>query len=78
MTSSSDVIDLRNGPTVPAAVVRLAVDLEDRGFHLRIEGAKLVVRSATVALCLTKKDKILIKQWRHHLLAVVSYCEDHK
>lgn len=66
-------VTLKNGPTLPVPAVSVALDLETRGFTLRVEGEKLMVSGPMETL--TEADKGLIRQWKPHLLAIVGYCE---
>ena len=68
--SRDDYVDLKNGPTVPLAVVVLAVDLEARGFRFILKAGSVTV---TPAAKLTDDDKAQITRWRQHLAGVVAY-----
>ncbi len=62
------------GLTLPLAAVRLALDLEQRGLHLRREdGDVLVVGPRNL---LTDEDRAGLRKWKLHLLAIVNHAAD--
>ncbi len=66
-------VTLRHGPTLPLAVVDLALALEARGLTLTVEGDDvLVVRPAGQ---LTDAERAAVARWRRHLVALVRYCD---
>lgn len=72
--SGSEVVTLRGGLTVPTGAIRLALDLENRGLALTIaEGDVLVVGPRDR---LTDDDRVLIRRWKRHLVAIVAYNAD--
>ena len=71
--SRSDFVVLRGGLTLPLAAVQLALDLEQRGLHLNIDGDRLTIGPRAL---LTDADRALIRHWKPHLLAIVSYDAD--
>jgi hypothetical protein len=71
--SRSDFVVLRGGLTLPVAALRLAWDLEARGFHLRAVDDLLTVGPRDL---LTDADRDLIRRWKPHLLAIVAYDGD--
>ncbi len=64
---------LRNGPTVPDAVIILAVSLETDGFQLIRKGSD-GLRVVPNGRDLTPAEREQITRWKLHLLAVVDYC----
>ncbi len=74
----AQVIDLKNGPTLPIAVFELALALETRGFTFQAVGDQLRVipprdTNGTERDTLSEIDREAIKKWKLHLLAVVDY-----
>ena len=70
---ASDFVTLRGGLTLPLAAVRLAFDLEERGLHLSVDGTVLNVGPGDR---LTDADRVLIRRWKSHLVAIASYDSD--
>jgi hypothetical protein len=68
-----DFVTLANGPTLPAAVVRLMFALEDRGFTFRLDGADALVVEPPDRL--TADDIAAISRWRYHIAAVVRHIQ---
>lgn len=66
------VVSLRNGPDVPLGAYRLLLGLEDRGVTLQIADGRLTL-SGPALKSLTDADKIALKQWKGHLMAMVEY-----
>ncbi len=66
----TDLIELRNGPVVQAAAIRLGIALEARGHVLTAHGTALHV---TNAAALTSEDRAAITALRRHLVACVTY-----
>jgi hypothetical protein len=60
-----------NGPTLPAEVVRLALDLERRGVPLRTDQEHRFMVPTDPRL--TAANRQAIQRWKHHLGAVVEY-----
>lgn len=69
--SRSDLVVLRGGLTLPLPAVRLALGLEARGLHLRIEDGDVLVVGPRDRL--TDEDRTLIRRWKLHLLTIVAY-----
>jgi hypothetical protein len=65
-------IPLKNGPTLPAEVIELGIDLELRGIHLRTDDDHQLVMPTDPRL--TDADRSALLRWRHHLGALVEYC----
>ena len=64
-------VTLKNGPTLPGEVIKLACDLEARGITLETDtDHHLVVREDPR---LTAADKAAIARWRRHLAAAIEY-----
>jgi hypothetical protein len=68
---SNELVSLRAGLVVPAPALRLALDLEARGFALRLDPDLAVVIEPVEDL--SPEDLVGIQRWRHHLAAVVQY-----
>lgn len=73
--NGSDFVTLRGGLTLPLAAVRLAFDLEERGLHLRVDDEGTVL-SVGPGDRLTDDDRLLIRRWKAHLVAIVAYNAD--
>ena len=71
--TSSDFVTLRGGLTLPLAALRLAWDLEDRGLHMTVLDDRLIVGPREL---LTDADRDLIRRWKLHLMAIVTYDAD--
>ena len=69
---SSDHATLVNGPTLPREAIALAVELEARGFDLKVHGDRLLVGPVDQ---LGPEDVAAIKRWRNHLIALVEYVD---
>lgn len=64
------------GLTVPLEVVQLALDLEQRGVHLiREDGDVLLVGPRERV---TDDDRVQLRRWKRHLLAIMAYDADGK
>lgn len=70
--NASDFVPLRGGLTLPIAALRLVWDLEDRGFSMRQDGDALRISPGDR---LTDGDRLLIRRWKAHLLAVTAQVE---
>lgn len=70
MRSATEFVVLP-GLTLPLAAVRLALDLEQRGVHLIREADDVLVVGPSERL--TDEDRTLIRRWKPHLLAIVTY-----
>ncbi len=70
-----ELVTLKSGPTLPVRVVQLAVELEDRGYALVVDGETLILRdkSGTLGDTLPESAYDEIRKWKQYLLAVVSY-----
>ena len=68
--AASELIALKDGPTVPAAPLRLLLDLEARGFVLSMDNDTLVVQPHGQ---LTPEDCAAIRRWKWHLLMLLDY-----
>lgn len=71
---NSEFVTLRGGLTLPLAAVRLAWDLETRGLHLSLDKGDVLIVGPRERL--TDEDRTLIRQWKSHLRAIVSYDAD--
>lgn len=68
----TEFITLKNGPTLPADAIRLAIDLEARGFRMSVDEAhQFQIESTTTTL--TDADRAGIARWRLHLGAIIGY-----
>ena len=71
LPSSSDFVSLRGGLVVPVAAWYLGLELEHRGFALRVDGdGRLLVAPRDQ---LTPADCEAIQRWKAHLCALVEY-----
>jgi hypothetical protein len=68
---SIELASLRGGLVVPSPALRLALDLEARGFALRLDPELAVVIEPVEDL--SPEDLVGIQRWRHHLGAIVQY-----
>lgn len=69
--SRSDFVVLRGGLSLPLAAVRLALDLEARGLHMRREDGDVLIVGPRELL--TAEDRAGLRQWKPQLLAIVTY-----
>ncbi len=67
-------VTLKNGPTLPVDVIRLAIDLEARGIPLQTDDVHQFIIPNDPRL--TAADRAAIARWRHHLGAIVEYDAD--
>jgi len=72
--NSSDFVVLWDGPTLPRAAVELALDLERRGLHLRGEEGDVLFVGPRDRL--NDDDRISLRRWKPHLLALLNYPAD--
>jgi hypothetical protein len=70
-TRVSELIHLRGGFVVPEAALRLAWNLEERGFRLAADGADLVIVPGSR---LTPNDVASVRHHKPDLLAIARYC----
>ena len=73
---ASSFIDLVDGPTLPADVIGLALDLESRGFHVYRSEEKLTVArhdGEDPDHLLSEADRVSIRKWKLHLLELYDY-----
>lgn len=68
--SATDLVTLRGGLTLPLAALRLAWALEERGLHMGVDGDMLTIGPPAL---LTDDDRALIRRWKPHLLAIITY-----
>jgi TubC N-terminal docking domain len=68
---SRGFVTLRNGPTVPAEALLLALDLEQRSIPLATDADHQFISPKDSRL--TADDDAAIQRWRHHLGAIVEY-----
>jgi hypothetical protein len=61
------------GLLLPLAAVRLALDLENRGLHLQLDGDDGLLVGPRDRL--TDEDRDGIRRWRTHLRALIAYAE---
>jgi hypothetical protein len=77
----AEFVSLKGGPTVPEAVLGVAIDLDLRGFALSHQNGTLLVRPKPhmdPKPELSEEERSSIRRWKQHLLSVVVYCEsDH-
>ena len=74
------LVELRGGLTIPLEALRLALELEARGWTLTLKGEKLALRWGSPEAAegpredaLTEAEQGAIRRWRTHLLAIVAY-----
>jgi hypothetical protein len=67
----TEYVYLRGGLTVPRPALELALDLERRGFHMRLDEHQQFEIEPHAAL--TESDRARIGRWRLHLAAVFGY-----
>ena len=72
--SRSDFVTLRGGLTLPLAAVQLALDLEQRGLHLRREDGDVLFVGPRERL--TDDDRAGLRKWKLHLLAILAHDAD--
>ena len=70
MSDASEVVSLRDGPTVRVAAVLLLLDLEARGFQVGRDGDDIVIRPFSK---LTQDDRNALSLWKPEVLALVDY-----
>ncbi len=64
-----DYVVLRGGLALPLEPIKLALDLEERGFHLARDGEDTLVVWPSRGL--TEEDHRRVRTWKRHLLALV-------
>ena len=67
-------VTLRNGPTLPLAVIQLAWGLEGRGFELSLTSTGDLTVAPVDAL--TNSDRTAIGRWHQHLQALTQYVNE--
>lgn len=67
-------VSLRGGLVLPLPAVLLALDLERRGFQMRVDVHQEFCIEPPAAL--TDADVVAIRRWRRHLMAIVAYNAD--
>ena len=70
---STDYVTLKGGHRVPMAVLRLAWDLEARGFTITTDGTLLTILPKAR---LTPDDDAAIREHADDLLALTRYCDE--
>ena len=70
----TEFVTLKGGLVVPLPALRLALDLEHRGFRLALDEHQQFVIEPTSTL--TEADRAAIRRWRLHLGAIVAYDAD--
>jgi hypothetical protein len=68
--SNGGFVVCQSGLVLPRAAVELALDLERRGMHIHGDGDTLHVGPREL---LTFNDRLLLKRWKWHLLALVAH-----
>jgi hypothetical protein len=71
-TVSDQFVTMASGLTLPVAAVRLALDLENRGLELRLDGDGLAVGPRAR---LTDEDRCAIRHYKFHLMAIIAEAE---
>jgi hypothetical protein len=72
MSNSDGFVVLRSGLVLPLAAVQLALDLENRGLHLAVDGEGLAVGPRHR---LTDHDRDSIRRWKPHLISLLTEAE---
>jgi hypothetical protein len=67
---SERYVQLVGGLVLPVEAIILALELEARGFTLQPDGEDIIVRPFSQ---LTPEDCRLLRRWKRHVLAVLSY-----
>jgi hypothetical protein len=67
------LVPLKGGLVVPLDALLLAWSLEDRGATFALDGDELIVDTPQAAV-LTNEDRMAIRRWRAHLIAIITYC----
>ena len=67
----TEFVYLKSGLTVPLPALRLALDLEQRGFRMSLDHARQLQIDPGAGL--TDTDRATIARWRLHLGAIVGY-----
>jgi hypothetical protein len=70
---ATDLVTLKSGLVLPLAAVKLALDLEDRGFRFAVADGRLFVSPRAR---LVDADREQIRQWLPALVAIASYDAD--
>lgn len=70
---STEHVTLKGGLTVPLAALKVAWELEDRGFILKADADGSL--SVGPAHLLTDRDRADIRRWKRHLAALVEYSD---
>lgn len=73
--SRSDFVLLKSGLALPLAALQLAWALEERGLHLAVSADGAMLEIGPRAL-LTDDDRVAIRKWKPHLIAITSYDAD--
>ena len=69
-----EFVTLKGGLVLPVPAVRLALDLEQRGFRMALDQDQQFTIEPAAGL--TDEDRAAIRRWRLHLGAIVSYHAD--
>jgi hypothetical protein len=67
-------VTLKGGLVLPVPAVRLALDLEQRGFRMSLDPDQQFQIEPTATL--TEADLAAIRRWRLHLAAIIGYDAD--
>jgi len=67
-------VTLKHGPTLPIEAIELAINLEERGFRMRVDQHEQFQIEPAAAL--TETDRAGIRRWRLHLSTILSYDAD--
>ena len=74
LAPTTEFIALKNGPALPAPVLRLAWDLEARGFQMALDHDQQArIDPTPISGPLTDADRAAISRWRLHLAALLAY-----
>jgi hypothetical protein len=70
--SACDFVTLNDGLVVPLPALQTLWHLEDRGVTLRLDGDSIVANPGSR---LTNEDRVAIRRWRLHVVAILTMSE---
>ncbi len=74
--SASDYVMLRGGLTVPVAALQVLWSLEHRGVSLRLDDEDVIIANPRAKL--TDEDRVAIRRWKLHVVALLQYGEEQR
>lgn len=69
-TKKFETVTLRSGLIVAVEAIRLACDLENRGWQLLTREDRLILRPTTETETLSESERELAKKLKNHLMAI--------